>query len=321
MTLTLKMACWDYDRTRPLVDGRVTAKDIALDISLMRPREAFRRMLEHEEFDIAEVSLANYVRLKAEGDTRFVAIPVALSKMFRHSCIYVRAGSGITTPIDLRGRRVGVSQIDSTGIVFIKGMLQHDHGVTPAQMNWVVGGLETSMAAPKGLPQDHGAIECLPEGRTLMEEFAAARLDAILSNHMPSNFKAGTPDIHRLFKDFKAVEQDYYRRTSIFPVMHVVALRAEIHRRHPLVAKALYQAFCRARDVAVGGLYDTDALRLALPWLIDHIEETVCVFGKDLWSYGLESNRAAWQAICSYQVEQGLTKNTLEVDELFVNVE
>jgi 4,5-dihydroxyphthalate decarboxylase len=103
--------------------------------------------------------------------------------------------------------------------------------------------------------------------------------------------------------------------------MHVVALRAEIHQRHPTVAKALYQAFCRARDVAVDGLYDTDALRLALPWLIDHIEETVCVFGKDLWSYGLEPNRAAWQAICRYQVEQGLTKNTLVVDELFATVE
>jgi 4,5-dihydroxyphthalate decarboxylase len=321
MTLTLKMACWDYDRTRPLVDGRVTAKDIALDISLMRPREAFRRMLEHEEFDIAEVSLANYVRLKAEGDTRFVAIPVALSKMFRHSCIYVRAGSGITTPIDLRGRRVGVSQIDSTGIVFIKGMLQHDHGVTPAQMNWVVGGLETPAPASKAYPENHGPIECLNDDQTLVSEFSAGHLDALLSNHMPLNFKRGASGVDRLFPDFKSVERDYFRRTGIFPVMHVVVLRSEVYQRYPFVAKHLYDAFSQARDVAVGGLYDTDALRLALPWLIDHIEETVCVFGKDLWSYGLEPNRAAWQAICSYQVEQGLTKNTLVVDELFVNVE
>ena len=321
MTPTLKMACWDYDRTRPLVDGRVTVPEFGLDITLMRPREAFRRMLEREEFDIAEVSLSNYARLKAEGDNRFVAIPVALSKMFRHSCMYVRAGSGIDVPADLIGRRVGVSQIDSTGILFIKGMLQHEYGVAPSQMNWIVGGLEASMAAPKRLPQNHGTIECLPEGRTLMEEFAVGRLDAILSNHMPSNFKAGSSDIHRLFKKFRTVEQDYYGRTGIFPVMHVVALRSDIHQRHPFLAKALYDAFSRARDIAVEGLYDTDALRLALPWLIDHLEEATAILGIDFWSYGLKPNYAAWHAICRYQVEQGITSHALQPEELFVPVE
>jgi 4,5-dihydroxyphthalate decarboxylase len=320
MPITLKMACWDYDRTRPLVDGRVSSDDIALDISLMRPREAFTRMLENEEFDVAEVSLANFARLKAEGDTRFVGIPVALSKMFRHSCIYVRSGSGIKKPEDLRGRRVGVSQIDSTGIVFIKGMLQHDYSVAPSQMKWVVGGLEMPAARPRQLPQNHGTIECLSEGLTLVGEFVAGRLDVILSNHIPSIFKTGSRDIHRLFKDFKPIERDYYLRTGIFPVMHVVALRAETYQRHPFIAKALYQALTRARDIAVNGLYDTDALRLALPWLIDHIEEAVSVFGDDLWSYGIEANRAAWVALCHYQVEQGLVKKVLAVEDLFLQV-
>lgn len=321
MPITLKMACWDYDRTRPLIDGRVTSEDIVLDVSVMRPREAFTRMLEGEEFDVAEVSLANYARLKAEGDTRFVGIPVALSKMFRHSCIYVRAGSGLETPARLRGRRVGVSQIDSTGIVFIKGMLQHDYGILPSDMTWVVGGLDKPMAAPKRLPDRHGAIECLENDRTLAEEFAAGRIDVLLSNHMPSSFTAGSPDIYRLFPDFKAVERDYFKRTGIFPVMHVVALRSDVHQRHPQVAKHLYDAFSRARDLAVDGLYDTDALRLTLPWLIEHIEEATAVFGKAWWSYGLEPNYAAWQAICSYQVEQGITENALKPEDLFVKVE
>lgn len=321
MPITLKMACWDYDRTRPLLDGRVKSADISLDISVMRPREAFTRMLEHEEFDVAEVSLANFARLKAEGDRRFVGIPVALSKMFRHSCIYVRAGSGIQAPVHLRGRRVGVSQIDSTGIVFIKGMLQHDYGIAPSDMTWVVGGLDKPMAAPKRLPDLHGAIECLETDRTLVEEFAAGRIDVLLSNHMPSRFTANSPDICRLFPDFKAVERDYFKRTGIFPVMHVVALRSDVHQRHPRAAKQLYDVLCRARDIAVDGLYDTDALRLALPWLIDHIEETSAVLGKAWWSYGLEPNDAAWQAICRYQVEQGITRNVLKPEDLFVHVE
>jgi 4,5-dihydroxyphthalate decarboxylase len=320
MTLRLKMACWDYDRTRPLVDGRVTPEAVTLDISLMRPRQAFERMLEKEEFDIGEVSLATFVRLKAEGDDRFVGIPVALSKIFRHSCIYVRTGSGIKTPADLRGKRVGVSQLDSTGIVFIKGMLQHDFGVSPQQMKWFVGGLETPAAAPRSLPDDHGTITPLGLGTTLISELRSGGLDVLLSNHIPSIFKTGSVDIGRLFPDFKTVEIDYFRRTGIFPVMHVMVMRGELHRRHPLLAPSLYRAFCAARDIAVSGLYDTDALRLALPWLIDHVEEATRVLGPDFWSYGLEPNRPAFEAICRYMVEQGLARRQLQPEELFVAV-
>jgi 4,5-dihydroxyphthalate decarboxylase len=318
MTLRLKMACWDYDRTRPLVDGRVAPEGVTLDISMMRPRQAFERMLEKEEFDIGEVSLASYVRLKAEGDDRFVGIPVAMSKIFRHSCIYVRAGSGIKTPADLRDKRIGVSQLDSTGIVFIKGMLQHDFGVSPRQMEWFVGGLETPAAAPPTLPNDHGTITPLGLATTLVAELRAGGIDVLLSNHIPSSFKTGAADVSRLFPDFKTVEIDYFRRTGIFPVMHVMVMRGELHQRHPSLAPSLYRAFCDARDIAVFGLYDTDALRLALPWLIDHVEEATRVLGPDFWSYGLEPNRPAFEAICRYMVEQGLARRQLQPEELFV---
>jgi 4,5-dihydroxyphthalate decarboxylase len=320
MTLRLKMACWDYDRTRPLVDGRVTPEGVTLDISLMRPRQAFERMLDKEEFDIGEVSLASFVRLKAEGDDRFVGIPVALSKIFRHSCIYVRTGSGIETPADLRGKRVGVSQLDSTGIVFIKGMLQHDFGVSPQQMKWFVGGLETHAAAPRSLPDGHGAITPLGLATTLVSELRTGGLDALLSNHIPSIFKMGSADIGRLFPDFKAVEIDYFRRTGIFPVMHVIVMRGDLHQRHPSLASNLYRAFCAARDIAVSGLYDTDALRLALPWLIDHVEEATRVLGPDFWTYGLKPNRPAFEAICRYMAEQSLARRQLQPEELFVAV-
>ncbi len=316
--LKLKLACWDYDRTRALIDGRVAPEGIDLEISIMRPREAFTRMLEREEFDIAEVSLASYARLKAEGDERFVGIPVALSRMFRHSCIYVRADAGITKPEDLRGRRIGAVQLDSTGMVFVKGMLAHDYGVTPDQVQWVVGGLE--VPAHVNIPaRGHGAVEILGRQESLSATFEFGRIDALISNHIPSLFLNGAPQIIRLFPNYKAVEQDYYKRTGLFPIMHMVAMRADLNRKAPQAAARVYEAFCRARDLAVAGLHDSDALRLALPWLIVHVEETRRVLGLDHWAYGAEKNRKVWNALCDYQVEQQLSPRNVGLDGLFVS--
>jgi len=315
--LTLRLACWDYDRTRPLIDGRVRPAGIDFAVSVMRPREAFTRMLDREEFDVAEVSLASYARLKAEGDERFVGLPVALSRMFRHSCIYVRTDAGIATPADLRGRRVGAVRLDSTGIIFIKGMLTHDYGLAPDEVQWVLGGLEAPAHA--NAPQrGHGAVETLGTGASLCAALERGKLDALISNHIPSPFLRGAPWLARLFPNYKLVEQDYFRRTRIFPIMHVVAMRADLYRRHPEGAARVYDAFCQARDMALAGLYDTDALRLSLPWLIDHLEETDCVLGRDFWAYGIKHNERVWNSFCAYQVEQQLSPRHVALDQLFV---
>jgi 4,5-dihydroxyphthalate decarboxylase len=146
--LKLTLACWDYDRTRPLIDGRVRAEGIDLDIKVLRPREAFPRMLDRKEFDVSELSLASYVALKGRGDCPFVALPVALSKIFRHSCIYVRADAGIRNPQDLRGKRVGTTQLSSTGVVFMNGMLQHEYDVNSEDIYWFIGGLNSPAPRP-----------------------------------------------------------------------------------------------------------------------------------------------------------------------------
>lgn len=315
--LTLRLACWDYDRTRPLIDGRVKPEGIDLQISVMRPREAFTRMLEREEFDIAEVSLANYTQLKAKADTRFVGIPVALSRMFRHSCIYVRAGVGINHPKDLPGRRVGAVQVDSTGLIFIKGMLAHEYGITPDRIKWVLGGLEAP-ARGKLPPGGHGDVEMLGDTETLVNAFAGGAIDVIISNHIPSLYRARDPRMLRLFKDFKSVEQNYFKRTGIFPVMHTLAMRSSVHAAHPQAAAHIYEAFCRARDIAIDDLYDTDALRITLPWLIDHIDESRRVFGEDYWVYGAEANRKVWDTLSGYLVEQQLAARKPDLTELFV---
>ena len=315
----LTLACWDYDRTRPVMDGRVRPEGIDLDIEILRPRQAFQRMLDKQEFQVSELSLASYAALKGRSNCPFVALPVALSKIFRHSCIYVRPDAGIRTPQDLKGKRVGTSQWSSTGLVFMRGMLQHDYGVKAQDMHWFMGGLNSFVEPPLiplDLPKDI-RLDFLSGAQTLERMFAAGELDALLSLYIPKLFLERHPNIARLFPNYKEAEQDYYRRTGIFPIMHTVVLREDVYRDHPWAARSLYKAFVQARDVAVDGLYDTDALRVALPWLIDHVEETWRVFGHDFWAYGLEPNRPTFAAVGRYVHEQGLCPRVVSADELF----
>ena len=317
--LDLNIACWDYDRTRPLTDGRVQPEGINLDITVLRPREIFPRMLQDQEFHASEMSLASYVILKARDQCPFVAIPVMLSKIFRHDCIYVRPDAGIIEPADLRGKRIGLPQYSSTAGVFIKGLMQHEYGVSPQQMTWFMGGQDTPAPAPLvplDLPDDIH-LEFIPEDKTLEGMLADGELDALFATYIPNLFLSGSPTIARLFPNFKEVEQDYYRRTGIFPIMHTVVIREDVHREHPWVAASLYEAFSQAKDLAVGGLYDTDALALTLPFLIDHLEESRRIFGSDYWSYGVESNRPALEGLSQYVVDQGLAPRVVSTEELF----
>jgi 4,5-dihydroxyphthalate decarboxylase len=317
--LKLTLACWDYDRTRPLMDGRVKPEGIDLDFEILRPRQAFQRMLDKQEFQLSELSLASYTALKGRGDCPFVALPVALSKIFRHSCIYVRSDAGIKKAQDLKGKRVGTSQWSSTGLVFMRGMLQHDYGISARDMHWFMGGLNSFVEPPLiplDLPKDI-RLDFLSGQQTLEGMFAAGELDALLSLYIPKLFLERSPTIARLFPDYKAAEQDYYRRTRIFPIMHTVVLREDVYRDHPWAARSIYRAFVQARDLAVDGLYDTDALRVALPWLIDHVEETWRIFGYDFWAYGLEPNRPTFEAVGRYVHEQGLSPRVVSADELF----
>lgn len=317
--LKLTLACWDYDRTRPLLDGRVKPEGIDLDIQLLRPRQTFQRMLDDQEFHTSELSLASYTALKGRGACPFVALPVALSKIFRHSCIYVRTDAGINKPEDLKGKRLGTSQYSSTALMFMRGMLQHEYGVRDSDMHWFMGGLNTfteQPLIPLNLPP-RVKLDFLTGGQTLERMFEAGELDALLSIYIPQLFLNGSPRIARLFPNFKQAEQDYYRKTRIFPIMHTIVLRDDVYREHPWVAQSLYRAFSQAKDIAVNGLYDTDALHLALPWLLDHVEEAWRVFGKDFWSYGLEPNRPTFTAIGQYVHEQGLSPRVVTADELF----
>ena len=321
--LKLEMACNEYDRTRPLIDGRVKAEGIDLSISVLKPRQLFPRMLDHQEFGAAELSLGSYTALVARGASPFVAIPVPISRLFRHSCIYVRRGAGIVSPKDLKGKRVGTTQYGATAVVMIKGMLQDESGVAARDLHWVIGGLTTPAEkplVPLNLPAGI-SLELAGSDQTLEGMIETGELDALFSIYIPRQFLAGSPRIERLFPDFKSAEQDYFRRTGIFPIMHIIAVRKDIYDAHPWIAKNLYRAFVSARDIAIQSLYDTDALVSTLPWLIDHVEESRRVLGPEYWPYGLEPNRPTFQALCRYVYEQGLAPRLVTPDELFVAID
>ena len=315
--LRLTCALWDYDRTRPLMDGRVAPEGIDLDIQIVRPGKTFQRMLESGEFDVCEMSLSTFAILRARGECPFVGLPVPLSKIFRHSCIYVRNGAGIAKPADLKGKRVGTPQYSATGIVFLRGMLNDEYGIAPEDVHWFTGGLNKPGEKPRlplNLPVQHRS---LGETQTLEQMFEAGELDVLFANQIPHLFLNGSPLIARLFPNYRELEKDYYRRTGIFPIMHIVVIRNDVFHANPWIAASLYRAFCTARDLAVEGLHDSDALRLSLPFLLDHVEEARSIFGHDFWPYGIEENRATWDALCRYVYEQGLAPRRLTADELF----
>ncbi len=318
--VSLKLACWDYDRTRPLMDGRVKPDRLRLEIEVLRPRQMFPRMLEHQDFDASELSLASLAGLIGRGESPFVGVPVMLSRFFRHSCIYVRAGARIHAPADLRGKRVGTTQFAATATVYMKGLLQDEYGVRQSDMQWFVGGLDKPTETPliPLSPPPDVSVAFLGPGETLEGMMAQDRLDALLSIYIPPSFLAGSPRIARLFPNYREVERSYYQRTKIFPIMHALAMRKATLAEHPWAARALFDAFERARALALDELYDTDALRVGLPWLLDHVEELWSVFGRTWWPYGVELNRPTLAALGRYVHEQGLSPRIVTPDEMFV---
>jgi 4,5-dihydroxyphthalate decarboxylase len=260
------------------------------------------------------------VSLSAGEEAPFVAIPVFPSRSFRHSGIYVHAGSGIERPEQLAGRIVGVAEYQLTANVWIRGILAEHYGVPVASVRYRTGGLHEPGRPEKlavSLPAD---VEVAPigPGQTLSDMLASGEIDALYTPRTPRSFAEGHPKVARLFPDFRAVESAYWRRTGIFPIMHVVVIRADVYRRDRWVARSLMEAFAAARGIALTGLDETASLRYMLPWLPDDVASVRAVLGDDYWTYGVDGNEAALAAIARYAFEQGLTPRAYAPQELFV---
>lgn len=317
--LPLTLACWNYDRTQALVDGRVRPDGIDLNVQMLEVEETFFRMLRHREFDAAEMSLSSYCITLTRPDPPFIALPVFPSRLFRHGCIFVSAASGITRPEDLRGKRIGVPEYQMTAPVWIRGILADEYGVDPADVTYVTGGEEQPGREEKlklALPERFRVEPIGPED-TLSAMLADGRIDALHTARIPSTFYTRPDAVRRLFPDFKAVEQDYFRRTGLFPIMHVVVIRRDIYAANRWAARALSKAFEAAKALVQEELRVTASLRTMLPWQIAAVEETAALMGGDWWPYGVPANRAVLDTFLRYHHAQGLSARRLTVEELF----
>jgi 4,5-dihydroxyphthalate decarboxylase len=316
--VTLSLSCCAYDRTRALFDGRVGIAGCEVFPVAMSPEEAFHRAFRYGEFDVTELSLSSYMVQLAEGRNDYVGIPVFPSRLFRHSSIYIRTDRGIGRPQDLVGKVVGVPEYQMTVALWMRGLLADEYGVKPADLRWRNGGLEDAGRAgvvALSLPPEV-ELRPIPAGRTLSQELADGGIDALLSARAPSCF-GKVPEVARLFPDYRAAEEDFFRRSGIFPIMHLIGIRRSLVERFPWLPVNVQMAFEEAKRLCMIDLAKIGHLYTTLPWAVDELERTRALMGQDFWPYGLQANRHVLDAMTRYAAEQGLTARRLDVAELF----
>jgi 4,5-dihydroxyphthalate decarboxylase len=317
--LQLSLGCCDYDRTRALFDGRVRIEGCELLPAPIEPEEAFHRAFAFQEFDVTEMSMSSHTLLVSRGHNVYVGVPAFVSRLFRHSGIYIRTDRGIDGPAALAGRKVGLPEYQMTANVWIRGMLRDDFGVKSESVHWRRGGLEApgrNERTPLKLPPE---IDLQPIGddKTLSGLLEAGELDAVISARAPSCFERGAPGVARLFPDYRSVEEDYYRRTKIFPIMHIIGIRKTLAERHPWLPVSVFKAFLRAKALAMQELAQIGHLFVSLPWGVSEFEKARGLMGEDYWSYGLAANRHTLETFTRYHHEQGLSARKVAPEELF----
>jgi len=317
--LRLSLAVCDYDRTRALFDGRVAIEGCDVTAVPLEPEEAFHRAFRFAEFDVTELSMSSHTLMTSRGQNVYAGIPAFVSRLFRHSGIYVRTDR-IRRPEDLRGKRIGVPEYQMTANVWIRGALEDDHGVKPTEIHWRQGGLEEpgrEERTPLKLPADVD-FQKVPEHQSLNELLAAGEIDGLISARAPSCFLSGAPNIGRLFPDYRSTEEDYFRRTRIFPIMHIVGIRRTLVEAHPWLAASVMKAFIRAKALAMAELGQIGHLFVSLPWGVSEYQSARALMGDDFWSYGYGPNRHVLETFTRYHHAQGLSARLVAPEELFV---
>ncbi|MDD3654552.1 MAG: hypothetical protein PHO01_10265 [Desulfotomaculaceae bacterium] len=317
--LSVTIACPPYDRAQALRDGTVAPEGIDLNFLPMVVEEVFWRQLKHAEFDVSESSLSSYVMTRSRGDDRFIAIPVFPSRFFRHSCVFINTHKGISRPEDLKGKIVGVPEYQMTAPVWIRGIFQDEYGVFPRDISWRSGGQEDPGRVDKikmNLPPDVHH-EPIPAEKTLSRMLDDGEIDALFTARAPSCFVNGSPNVARLFPNYREIEEEYFRKTSIFPIMHTIIIKREVYEANPWMAMSLYKAFCQAKEIVIKNSSTSVALYVTLPWLTHEVERTRKVMGDDWWPYGIGPNRKTLETFLRYHYEQGLSSKLMTIDEIF----
>ncbi|MBI3515634.1 MAG: 4,5-dihydroxyphthalate decarboxylase [Proteobacteria bacterium] len=317
--LMLTIAISDYDHVRDFASGRVRAEGIDTTFLTLTIEEIFFRFVKFREWAVSEMSMGKYVALRSQGDTSLTAIPVFPSRVFRHSSIYVRRDGAVRAPADLKGRKIGVPEWAQTAAVYSRGALIHQYGLKLQDIDWYQAGVnEPGRTEKVKLNLPAGTRYTAVPGKSLDAMLLAGELDAILTAHPPASFERGDPKIVRLFEDYRAVEEAYWRDTGIFPIMHVVAIRSDVLAPHPWIAVNLFNAFEEAKRRSVARALEVTATRFPVPWIYDLAAKAQAQFG-ELFPYGVEPNRPTLEAFLQYAFEQGVCHRRLAVDELFAD--
>lgn len=322
MTLMLDIATGPYDRVRAIQDGRIHIRGCSVAYEFTGAESIFRRALDEQRFDVCELSFSFYVRHFVQDAPHYIALPVFLSRLFRHSGIYIRTDRGIASPGDLRGRRIGVPNYLMTGAVWQRGLLSDDYGVSPADIDWCTGGLDHPQAEPSPPLQAPPGISLssIRPDETLSSLLETGALDAILSSHVPDCFHRQARHVDRLFPDFQNEEANYFRRTGIHPIMHVLVMRRDLAAVHPWLPSEIYRAYCNAKSAAVAELEGLSTLSVTLPWAAAELDRTRALMGADYWPYGLQSSKTTVDAFLRYLREQGLIGQAPRAEDLFIDV-
>lgn len=316
--LTLTMALGPYEHIRDLQTGDVTVEGVDLNFLNLPTLEIFHRMTERQEFDVSEMSFGRYAGLRAQGDDRLIALPVFLSRVFRHSSIFIRRDGPIRELGDFKGkRRIGVPEWSQTAAIYLRGWFMHEAGGCMEDVDWVLGGLNApnSRAEPLDLAPHirHRHVSDCSLNQMLMDR----ELDALFTASAPRGFGAKNSQIVQFYPDFMAAEEDYYRRTGIFPIMHIVCLRRDVAENHAWLPMNLLKSFEQAKNNSLERLKFPSMSRYALPWGNAYAMRSRNIFGDDFWPYGVVANRRTLEAFVRYAHEQGVCRRRLTVDELF----
>ena len=316
----LTLAMDEYDHTRDLLQGKVNAEGIDLTWLNLDVEEIFYRFASAWEWDVSELSFAKYCSIVSQPDPPITGIPVFVSRVFRHSAWYVAADGPVKEVADLAGKRIGIPEWSQTATVYARGWLAEDAGIPLQDVDWVQAGVN-----------EPGRIELahlkLPDGiryrqipdRSLTEMLLAGDIDALTSARPPTAFLGGDPRIERLIPDYRAQEQDYFKRTGVYPIMHTVAIRRDTYQKHPWIAMNLLNGFEAAKKRSVARLTSVTHSQIPVPWIYDMVPELGGdIFpGGDYWPYGIEPNRPTIEAFLRFCYDQGLCHRKLEPEDLY----
>lgn len=311
----LTFAGRDYDRTRAIIDGRVSPKGVDLNyLAIDNPDEIFRRMLHNEEFDASELSLSSYMLARSKGRTSLMAIPVFPSRIFRHGYIFCNSDAGIREPRDLIGKKIGISEWQQTAGVWMRGMLQHEYDIPLNKIRWV-----RQREERQDFPGISSfTIDQLPKGSDINAMLISGEIDASMGAVIPRAIQERSPKLKRLFPDYQRLEVDYYKKTNLFPIMHTVVIRAALLKTNPWIAESLITAFNEAKEIAYQTIR-TSGDKVSYVWAKSLLDEQYQVLGEDPYPYTLAQNRKTLETLMQYQVEQGILAEPMKLDDIFIN--